>query len=83
MRWFLDGKGYLMNAVAWIPFLPRSEAFILYACWSLDIYADGESGEVEFREYMKFINAVDRDGVAGLMASSAFFSGFSSRFLVL
>lgn len=28
-----DGKGYVLAAKAWIPFLDYSDAFILYLCW--------------------------------------------------
>ncbi len=31
--WFKDGYGYLLAARVWVPFLPPSRAFILYACW--------------------------------------------------
>ncbi len=31
--WFRDGVGYFLAARAWVPFVPPSRAFILYACW--------------------------------------------------
>ena len=31
--WFRDGAGYFLAAKAWVPFIPPSRAFILYACW--------------------------------------------------
>lgn len=33
LDWFKDGHGYALTARAWIPFVPASEAFVLYACW--------------------------------------------------
>jgi hypothetical protein len=30
---FQDGQGYFVGARAWVPFVPPSKAFILYACW--------------------------------------------------
>jgi hypothetical protein len=30
---FLDGRGYLLQAASWVPFVEPSRAFILYACW--------------------------------------------------
>lgn len=30
---FLDGRGYLLQATSWVPFVEPSRAFILYACW--------------------------------------------------
>lgn len=33
LDWFKDGYGYALAARAWVPFVPPSEAFILYACW--------------------------------------------------
>ena len=33
LDWFKDGHGYALAARAWIPFVPPSQAFILYACW--------------------------------------------------
>lgn len=33
LDWFKDGHGYALAARAWIPFVPASEAVILYACW--------------------------------------------------
>jgi len=32
-NWFCDGAGYFLAAKVWVPFLPSSKAFILYACW--------------------------------------------------
>jgi hypothetical protein len=32
-NWFSDGAGYYLAAKVWVPFLPASKAFILYACW--------------------------------------------------
>lgn len=30
-----DGRGYLVGAQSWVPFLPAHRAFILYLCWDL------------------------------------------------
>jgi hypothetical protein len=35
LNWFKDGAGYATGVRAWAPFLPLSQAFILYACWDL------------------------------------------------
>jgi hypothetical protein len=32
-QWFKDGAGYLLAARTWVPFVPATRAFILYACW--------------------------------------------------
>jgi hypothetical protein len=31
--WFKDGAGYALAARTWVPFVPPSRAFVLYACW--------------------------------------------------
>ena len=31
--WFQDGEGYFLAARTWVPFVPATRAFILYACW--------------------------------------------------
>ena len=32
-NWFRDGAGYFLSSRTWVPFVPESKAFILYACW--------------------------------------------------
>jgi hypothetical protein len=33
MDWLKDGPGYALAARTWVPFVPPSRAFVLYACW--------------------------------------------------
>ncbi len=32
-QWFKDGAGYFLAARTWVPFVPATRAFVLYACW--------------------------------------------------
>jgi len=33
--WFRDGRGYVLAARTWVPFVEPHRAFVLYACWEL------------------------------------------------